>query len=106
MVKALTLISKLCPGYQLRGKILVRSTDITEKFIVLKNLENVNETIKRNQSSPTHQRALVLLKGLIFPTVFQIVSETVKIKTPFPHFPSLPFTNDGSFNILLPSLFA
>lgn len=29
-----------------------------------------------------------------------------QIKTPFPHFPSLPFTNDGSFNILLSSLFA
>lgn len=32
-------------------------------------------------------------------------SET-EIETPFPHFPSLPLTHDGSFNLLLPSLFA
>jgi len=48
----------------------------------------------------------MVLKCLIFPIVFQIVSETAKVKTPFPHFQSLPFTNDGSFNLPLPSLFA
>lgn len=48
----------------------------------------------------------MLVMCLIFQITFQIVSESAEVKTPFPHFPSLPFTNDGSFNILLSTLFA
>lgn len=46
-LKALSWIS-------VSGKNLGQITDMVEKFIVRRNLEDVSEIIKRNQSFPVH----------------------------------------------------